>query len=101
MNIRASFTEPPKERSFTFRYGMLVVCLLLLAFHIQWRLTLSPDYRHDRNGNGVVALMLLFNTLAYQFRWPTSVTVALRLLAWVWLAFGCFYIFYWSHILYP
>src|ERR1022692_4257349 len=80
MNIRASFTEPTKERSSAFRYGMLVACLLLLAFHIQWRLTLSPDYRHDRNGNGVVALMLLFNNLAYQFRWPTSVPVALRLL---------------------
>ncbi len=79
---------------------MLVVTLLLLAWHIYWRLTLPPDYRQDPNGNGVVALMLLFNTLAFQFRWPTSITVALRLLAWSWLAFGSFYIFYWSHILY-
>ena len=101
MNIRAIFTHPPREGGSTFRYGFLVVCLLLLAFHIQWRLTLSPDYRGDRNVGGVVALMLLFNHLAFYFRWPTSVTVALRLLAWVWLAFGCFYIFYWSHILYP
>jgi hypothetical protein len=101
MNLRAILTEPPKESSSAFRYGMLVVFLLLLAFDIRWRIGLSPGYRHDRNGNGVVALMLLFNHLAYQFRWPTSVTAALRLLAWGWLAFGCFYIFYWSHILYP
>ena len=52
---------------------MLLVSLLLLAWHIHWRLTLPPDYRHDPNGNGVVALMLLFNTLAFQFQyWPLS-----------------------------
>jgi hypothetical protein len=101
MNVRASLTEPPKEGGSIFRYGMLVFSLVLLAVHIHWRLTLPPDYPYDRNGNGVVAVMLLLNTLAYQFRWPTSVTVALRLLAWVWLAFGGFYIAYWSHILYP
>jgi len=101
MNIRSNFTEPSNAVHPAFRYGMLVVCLLLLAVHIQWRLTLPSDYRHDPNGNGVVALMLLFNHLAHNFRWPTSVTIALRLLAWGWLAFGCFYIFYWSHVLYP
>ncbi len=93
-------TEPPTVQGPLFRYVMLVVTLLLLASHIYWRLTLSPDYRHDPNGNGVVAPMLLFNTLAFQFSWPTSITVALRLLAWSWLAFGFFYLFYWSHILY-
>ena len=94
MNIRASFTEPPKEGSSAFRYGFLAVCLLLLAFHIHWRLGLSPDYPYDRNGNGVVALMLLFNHLAFQFRWNTSVTISLRLLALAWLSFGCFYFLY-------
>jgi len=44
--------------------------------------------------------MLLFNHLAYQFRWPTLVTVTLRSLAWLWLAFGSFYIFYSSNRLY-
>jgi len=80
---------------------MLVVVLLLLANYIYWRITLTPGYTHDRYGNGVVVLMLLFNHLAYQFRWSASVTIALRLWAWAWLAFGGFYIFYWSHIIYP
>ena len=93
MNIRTIFAEPAKLAPPAFRYGMLVVCLLLLAWHIQWRLSLSADYPYERNGNGVVALMLLFNHLAYQFRWSTRVTIALRMLAWSWLAFGCFYIF--------
>jgi hypothetical protein len=101
MNIPAIFAEPPKPAHPAFRYGMLVACLLLLAWHIQWRLSLPATYPYDRNSNGVVVLMLLFNHLAYQFHWPTSVTVALRALAWVWLAFGCVYILYWSHVLYP
>lgn len=101
MNLRAMLTEPANESSSTLRYGMLLVVLLLLAFHIQWRLTLPQGYSHDRNGNGIIALTLLFNHLAYQFRWPTAITVALRLLAWGWLIFSCFYIFYWSHVLYP
>ena len=101
MNRQGAFTAPPKQRSPLFRYGMLVVALLLLAFHISWQLSLPPDYPYDRYGSGVIALMLLLNNLAYQFRWSTPVTAGLRLRAWGWIAFGCFYIFYWSHTLYP
>ncbi len=101
MKIRAIFTEPPKPAHPAVRYGMLIVCLLLLAWHIQWRFSLLATYTHDRNGGAVVVLMLLFNLLAFQFHWPTSVTVALRALAFGWLAFGGFYIYYWSRIPYP
>jgi|GEM_PF-3824723 hypothetical protein len=57
---------------------------------------MHPRYPYDRYNNTVVVLMLLLNNLAYQFRWPKPVTVVLRVAAWVWLAFGCFYIFYLS-----
>jgi hypothetical protein len=80
---------------------MLVVIVLLLVWHIQWRLALSSSYPYDRNTNGVVVLMLLFNHLAYQIRWSAPVTAAFRILAWGWIAFGFFYLFYWSHVLYP
>jgi hypothetical protein len=99
MNIRAIFTEPSKPAHPAFSYGFLVVILLLLASDIRWRLSLPPTYSHERYASAVVALMLLFNHLAYQFRLPFALIIALRCLAWGWLVFGIFYIFYWSHIL--
>jgi hypothetical protein len=101
MNIRAIFTEPAKPKHPAFSCGFLVVIFVLLASEIQWHLSLPPTYSHDRYGNLVVGLMLLFNHLAYSFRLPTPATVAVRILAWSWLLFGCFYIFYWSRVLYP
>ncbi|WP_040546914.1 hypothetical protein [Pedosphaera parvula] len=77
------------------RYGLLALILSLLAIDIRWRLRLSPGFAGERYSNGVAALMLLFNHLAFQFRWPTPVlTAALRILAFGWLAFGLLYIFY-------
>jgi hypothetical protein len=101
MNIRAFFTAQPPASHWSFRYGMLLVCLLLVAWNVQWHLNLPRDYPYDRYSGTVVVLMLLFNHLAYQFRWPASVTLVLRLFAWVWLVFGCVYIFYGMHVLYP
>jgi hypothetical protein len=98
--ISAAFTEAPKPVNPVFRNVMLFVIVLLLAGYFQWRLTLSPEYRGDRNGNGIVALMLLTNLLAWQFHWPIAMRVALRLVSVICLAFGSFYIFYWSRVLY-
>jgi hypothetical protein len=94
MSFISKFAEPPKIRSVAFKYGFLATILTLLAFDICWRLSHPPFFRGDRNINIVVALMLLFNHVAYQFRWPPAATIALRALAWSWLAFGIFYIFY-------
>jgi hypothetical protein len=101
MNLRTIFTTPPPTSPRGYRYGMLVVCLFLIAQCVAWYLRLPKDYPYDRYSNLVVVLMLLFNHLAYQFRWPSSVALVLRLLAWTWVVFGCFYIFYWVHVLYP
>ena len=98
--ISHAFTEPPKPQHPVFRYAMLLLNVMLLVGYFQWRLTLSQDYRGDRYGNGVLNLMLLFNLLAWQFHWPIALRVAFRLVSVVWLAFGSFYIFYWSRILY-
>lgn len=95
-----SFAEPPKEVEPVFRSVMLGVCLFLLAWNIRWLLALRPDYSYDRYGNLVVILMLLFNHLAYSFRWPVRVTVALRVWAWVWLAFAIGYLL-WEALLPP
>lgn len=90
MNIRSIFTEPAKLAHPGFRYGMLVGCLLLLAWSVRWRLSVPADYPYERNGNIVVVLMLLLNHLAYQFQWSTRVTIALRALALSWLVFTFF-----------
>jgi hypothetical protein len=94
MRIRSTFTEPPKPTTPGFRYGVLVIYLLLLALHIQLSFSLSAHYFYEDSLVGVVALMLLFNHLAFVFRWSTRVTIALRMLALSWLAFSFVYIFY-------
>jgi hypothetical protein len=101
MTIRDVLTEPSNPRHPAFGYGLLFAILLLLANYIWWRLSLPSTYSHDPNVNGVVVLMLLFNILAYQFRWPASATVVFRILAWGWIFFGFFYLLHWRHILYP
>jgi hypothetical protein len=101
MNIRALFTEPAKETHPLFKYGMLVALLALVAFHIFWRLTLPPDWPHESNGVGIVAVTMLLWHLAMWFRWPVPITIALRVLACVAFAFMLFYTFYWSRVLYP
>jgi hypothetical protein len=50
--VSDAFTEPPKPLHPVFRYVMLSLNMLLLVWYFQWRLTLSPDYRGDRYGNG-------------------------------------------------
>jgi hypothetical protein len=90
MSFYTVFARPPRRTYAAFSYGMLGVILVLLAIDLQWRLSLPSAYPHDRNLNCVVVLMLLFNHLAYQFRWPPAATVGLRVLAWSWLVFGVF-----------
>jgi hypothetical protein len=101
MSIRSILMESPRPVHWAYRYGMLAVIFVLLAQSIHWLLALPPAYPYDHYGNLVVVLMLLFNHVAYLFKWPRPVAIAPRLLAWGWLAFGFFYIFYWSHVLYP
>jgi hypothetical protein len=92
--IYQALSEPPQRVRPRFNYAMLAFILLLLAWYIYWLINLSPDYRGDRYGNAVVDLMLLFNVLAFGFRWPIRATVFLRTLAFIWLVFGLVYVFY-------
>jgi hypothetical protein len=93
--IKKGFTEPSPDVSPPLRYAQLVLALFLLAFNVLWLwwASLPPAYPYERYGSAMVGLMLLFNLLAFQFRWPPVVTAMLRVLAFVWLVFGAFYIF--------
>jgi hypothetical protein len=101
VNVRSIFTEPNQPSHPAYRYGALVFILSLLAWEICRKMQLPPRYSGDPYGTGVVLLMLLLNHLAYQFRWPTPVTIAFRVAALGWLVFGSFYIFYLAERLYP
>lgn len=87
-----AFTEPAKDVNPAYRYGMLAFCFMLLAWDVQWHLRLSPGYPYERYGNTVVGLMLLLNHLAYSFRWPVKITVALRVCDWCWIGAGIIYL---------
>ena len=92
MKIRSIFTAPAESVHPIRQYGMLVIFLVLLASQICWYLGLSASYEGDPYVTTIVILMLLFHHLAYEFRWPLIVTVALRILAMVWAIFGLCYV---------
>jgi hypothetical protein len=96
--MRASLTKwflaEPKTRSAGFQYGFLVVILALLLAQILVLSHRSSSGRTDRFDGFIVPLMLLFNHLAYQFRWSQSVTIVLRVIAWAWIIFALPYIFF-------
>lgn len=94
-------TSSPLVRSSVYRYGILVLAVALLVHWGFWLNGLRSDYPYDRYSNGVVALMILLNHLAVAFEWRKSVSFLVRLAALSWLAFGMFYVVYWSHVLFP
>jgi hypothetical protein len=91
-NVYLALSGPTKAVRPVFKYAMLGFTLLLLGANIYWRINLPRGYQGDRYVNFVVALMLLFNVLAFQFRWPVLATVLLRTLAFMWIAFAFVYI---------
>lgn len=101
MKIRNVLTTPPQHWNPLFAYGFLVILVLLSIWIAQLWWSAPPSYPYDRYSNLVLMLMLVLNHLAFQFRWPPRVMAALRVLALGWCVFGSFYIFYWSHILFP
>ena len=86
------FRGPSKDFGPAYRWGMLGVVLMLLAGDIKRQFNLSPAFSGDLYGNLVVVLMLLLNHLAWCFRFPPTVTFALRVLSSGWLVIGGAYI---------
>ena len=79
--------------NYFWKYGMLAIILCLLAFNVfqllRWRG--SNDYI---NVNLVVALMLLFNHVAFHFTKAGWTSRVMKIAAGIWAVLGLVYIFW-------
>jgi hypothetical protein len=84
--IEKMFLQEPSPRPAAFRYGFLAVILALFAYVLYQP---SPHYLRML----VTGVMILLHHLAFQFHWPRSAMVTLRVIAYAWVIGGCIYIF--------
>ena len=94
MNPNTPAASPEVDFIFNnlYKYGMLAIILYLLinVMHLlKW-----DDFAYDEYGNLVVALMLLFHHIAYNFTKTGWKNRVMRVVAWVWLVLGVVYIFW-------
>ena len=84
------------EVEFTFNllwgYGFLVLILCFLAWGVfiffkQW------DFGYDQYGGLMIALMLLFNHIAYFLTTKGRKSIVMKTVAWVWMVFVFAYLF--------
>jgi len=81
--VRRYFLDEPRLRSTAFRYGFLAFLIALAVFAAIAAFHLPPSAGGSYFGF-LIPTMLLFNHLAFQFRWPTSVRVGIRILTIIW-----------------
>jgi len=85
VSLKKWLLAEPQIRSVDFQYGFLALILALLLLEVIISPHLPAGYRPRRYFGFFVPLMLLFNHLAYQFRWSQPVTIVLRVVAWLWI----------------
>ena len=76
-----------------WKYGFLGIVLCLLAFSVM-NLLRSRNFDYDQYGGPVIALILLFNHIAYDFTTEGWKSIVMKTIAWVWIAFGLVYFFW-------
>ena len=80
---------------YLWKYGMLAIILCLLAFNVfqllKWKNFGSNEYL---NVNLVVALMLLFNHIAFYFTKMGRIGRMMKIFAGIWAVLGLVYIFW-------
>ncbi len=85
------------ETEFTLRslwkYVFLTIILCLLTFNVFGLLTWQR-FGYDQYLGPLIALMLLFNHIAYYFTTEGWKSIVMKTVAWVWIAFVFVYI-YW------
>ena len=77
----------------SYKYGFLVLILLLIVWSadplLKWQ-----NFDRFQFGNLVVPFMLLFNHIAYQFTKRGWLSRVMKTIAWIWIVFGCAYLFW-------
>ncbi len=86
-----------------YRYGMLVNIVACLVWSVYFVLMIPPEYGGNRHILVLLSVMLLFFHLAYFFRWPRRVCIALGVMALSSIALTWFYVIrlLWAEVLHP
>ncbi|MEO5916651.1 MAG: hypothetical protein ABIS50_20660 [Luteolibacter sp.] len=92
--IETWFTKPNPERGSLFRWGFLVVLLLLIAFNVVLAVVDLPMPALHWTRRFAVPLGLLMNHLAFYFPWRRPWLVVMRSLAYAGLIFAVILIFW-------
>ena len=91
LKIKTSLSEDMPLRSAWYRYGFLAVVLVLVANGLRVDLFDAPN--SQKHEVVFTPLLLLFNHLAFSFRWSRSTTFYLRAFALLGLLFVVVYTF--------
>lgn len=77
----------------SFKYGFLVFTIWLLIWNVT-SLLKWQNYGYDEYGNLIIALMLLFNHIAFCITEKGWLSLVMKTIAWVWIAFVWAYLFW-------
>ena len=76
----------------SYKYGFLAIIICLLIWNVvplsKWR-----NFDYDQYGNLIIALVLLFNHIAYQLTKRGWLSRLMKTIAWIWIVFVLAYIF--------
>lgn len=92
----AIFTEKPKglvAESKIYKFGFLTILLSLFFWTLSISLDSSNPYRYGNYDILIAPIMLLLNHISFSFKFSTTLTVILRILAISWLIFTAIWIF--------
>ena len=71
-----------------YRWGMLIFIVILIAWSIGIHFRYPSFTWRDLGRSLICPVMLLFNHLAFAFRWPGLLGFAMNVLAFAWLIIG-------------
>ncbi len=87
----AIFTEKPKgliAENKIYKFGFLTILVSFLFWTLSISLDSSNPYKYGNTDILIVPIMLLLNHISFSFKFSTTHTVILRILAISWMVFG-------------
>ena len=77
----------------SYKYGFLLLILFLVVWSVD-PLMKWQNFDRFQFSSIVVPLMLLFSHIAYQFTKKGWLSRVMKTIAWIWIVFGCAYLFW-------